>query len=189
LVKLGATNYLTVNLRKLIYPELQLRIRNYTANDLGVCRSLWAEMVQRHRDIYEDQTIGGDDPGLEFDKHLELVGFNNIWLAESEDQVIGFTSLIIKEQEAEIEPIIVSNKKRGEGVGELLINHAVEEARKQNILCIYVRPVVRNKEAISFFYNCGFKTVGHIQLFKWLGEESSDTWQEGLEIFGKSFKY
>jgi N-acetylglutamate synthase-like GNAT family acetyltransferase len=146
-------------------------------------------MVQRHRDIYEDQTIGGDDPGLEFDKHLELVGLESIWLAEIEGEVIGFTSLIKNDQEAEIEPIVVSHEQRGKGVGELLIKYAVEEAKKDNILCVYVKPVARNKEAIYFFYDCGFKTVGHIQLFKWLGEESSDTWQEGLDLFGKTFKY
>jgi N-acetylglutamate synthase-like GNAT family acetyltransferase len=146
-------------------------------------------MVQRHRDIYGDQSIGGDDPGLEFDKHLELVGIDSIWLAESEGEVIGFTSLIIKDQEAEIEPIVVSNKQRGKGVGGLLIKHVAEEAKKHNILCLYVKPVARNKEAITFFYNCGFKTIGHIQLFMWFGESTPDTWKEGLEIFDKTFKY
>lgn len=166
-----------------------MKIRNYTAGDLNVCRSLWTEMVQRHRDIYDDQTIGGDDPGLEFDKHLGLVGSGNIWIAESEGEVIGFTSLIKKGQEAEIEPVIVSMKQRGKGVGEQLVKHAVEEAKKQNVLCLYVKPVARNKEAISFFYDCGFKTVGHIQLFMWLGESASDYWKEGLEIFGNKFRY
>jgi len=146
-------------------------------------------MVQQHRDIYEDQTIGGDNPGLEFDKHLEKVSSENVWLAESKGEILGFTSLIIKEQEAEIEPIVVSTKHRSKGVGECLIKHVVREAKKSNILCLYVKPVARNKDAISFFYDCGFKTVGHIQLFKWLGEETEDTWQEGLEIFGKKFSY
>ena len=166
-----------------------MQIRSFTTDDLDVCRSLWTEMVQRHRDIYNDQTIGGDDPGLEFDKHLECVGLDNIWLAESEGEVIGFTSLIKKDQEAEIEPIVVAHKHRGKGVGERLIKHAVEEAKKQKILCLYVKPVARNKEAISFFYDCGFRTIGHIQLFMWLGESTPDTWKEGLEIFGKTFKY
>ena len=166
-----------------------MRIRSYTADDLDVCRSLWTEMVHRHRDIYDDQTIGGDDPGLEFDKHLELVGLDSIWLADSEGEVIGFTSLIRKGQEAEIEPIVVSHKQRGKGVGELLIRHAAEEAKKHNILCLYVKPVARNKEAISFFYDCGFRTIGHIQLFMWFGESAPDTWKEGLEIFGRTFNY
>ncbi len=169
--------------------RLKMQIRNYNGDDLEVCRSLWAEMVQRHRDIYGDQTIGGDDPGLGFDKHLESVGPDNIWLAESEGEVVGFTSLIKKGEEAEIEPIVVSSKQRGKGAGKLLVEHAVGEAKKQNVLCLYVRPVARNKEALSFFHDCGFKTVGHIQLFMWFGESDRDTWKDGLEIFGKPFKY
>ncbi len=84
-----------------------MQIRDYRVDDLDICRSLWAEMVQRHRDIFGDQSIGGEDPGLEFDKHLELVGLESIWLAEIEEKVVGFTSLIKKDQEAEIEPIVV----------------------------------------------------------------------------------
>ena len=166
-----------------------MRIRNYECGDHDICRSLWAEMVQRHRDIYDDQSIGGDEPGLEFDKHLELVGPDSIWLAEVEGEVIGFTSLIIKDQEAEIEPVIVANKHRGKGIGERLIKYAIEEAKKLKILCLYVKPVARNKEAISFFYDCGFRTIGHIQQFIWLGETEPNTWKDGLEIFGKKFKY
>ena len=166
-----------------------MRMRSYKPDDLDVCRSLWTEMVQQHRDIYEDQTIGDDDPGLEFDKHLESVGLDNIWLAESEGEVIGLTSLIKKDQEAEIEPVIVSHKKRGKGVGTLLVRHAVEEAKKHNVLCLYVKPVARNKEAISFFYDCGFRIIGHIQLFMFFGELPPDIWKKGLKIFGKTFKY
>ena len=166
-----------------------MKVRNYTDPDIDVCRSLWAEMVQQHRDIYDDPSIGGDNPGLEFDRHIELVGVEKIWLAETEGDVLGFTSLIIKDQEAEIEPIIVATKHRGKGVGEQLIKHAVEEAKKFNVLCLYVRPVARNKDAISFFYECGFRTVGHIQLFTWLDKSESNTWKEGLDLFGKSFYY
>ena len=166
-----------------------MRIRNYTRNDLDVCRSLWTEMVERHRDIYEDESIGGDNPGLEFDSHLESVGLDNIWLAESEGEVIGLTSLILNGEEAEIEPIIVSHNHRGQGIGERLINHAIEEAKKRHVLCLSVKPVARNSEAISFFYDCGFRTLGHIQLFMWLGESSPDAWKSGIEFLGKSFKY
>jgi len=59
-----------------------MQIRQYNSSDLDQCRSLWAEMVQRHRDIYNDQSIGGDNPGLEFDIHLERVGPQYIWVAD-----------------------------------------------------------------------------------------------------------
>ncbi|MFC2084934.1 GNAT family N-acetyltransferase [Bacteroidota bacterium] len=146
-------------------------------------------MVQRHRYIYNDQSIGGDNPGLEFDKHLELVGPGKIWLGEIDGEVVGFTSLIVEDQEAEVEPVIVSHKHRGRGIGRQLIEHVIWEAKKLKILCLYVKPVARNKEAVSFFHDCGFKTVGHIQQFIWLGESEPGTWIDGLDIFGKKFKY
>ena len=166
-----------------------MKIRNYTTDDIEICRELWAEMVQQHRNIYDDQSIGGENPGLEFDKHLKLIGKDRIWLAELEGEVIGFTSLIQNDLEAEIEPIIVSSKHRGKGIGEQLVNYAVEQAKKLKVLCLYVKPVARNKEAVSFFYDCGFKTLGHIQLFMWLGESAPDAWKQGPEIFGKKFKF
>ena len=166
-----------------------MRIRNYVSSDLKVCRSLWAEMVQRHRDIYDDQSISGDNPGLEFDTHLEVVGPESVFVAEIDSVVVGFTSLIKKDQEAEIEPITVSKKYRGKGIGEQLIKFAIEEAKKNKVLCLYVKPVARNKEAISFFYDCGFKIIGHVQLFMWLGDSEPNRWKDGINIFERKFKY
>jgi len=49
-------------------------VRRYQPGDLEVCRSLWVDLTHWHRDLYGDQTIGGDDPGRAFDTHLEEVG-------------------------------------------------------------------------------------------------------------------
>lgn len=168
---------------------MDLKIRTYKENDLEVCRLLWAEMVQRHRDIYNDSTIGGDDPGLEFDSHLELVGPAKIWLAESENTVVGLTALIQKNEEGEIEPVIVGKENRGKGVGEELVKHVIQEAKKLNILCLSVKPVARNREAIQFFYANGFDILGHVQMFMWLGESFPDMWKDGVQFQGMKFKY
>jgi len=146
-------------------------------------------MVQQHREIYDDLSIGGENSGLEFDEHLKLVGPDCIWIAEFVGEVTGLVSLIIKEQEAEIEPIVVAQKHRGKGIGGRLIKHVVDEAKKLNILCLSVKPVARNKDAISFFYDCGFRTLGHIQLFAWLDESTENVWKEGINLFEKTFKY
>ena len=108
-----------------------MRIRHYEKGDLDTCRSLWAGMLERHREMYEDPSIGGDDPGREFDAHLKRIGPDLIWLAEVEGEVVGFTSLIVEEEQAEIEPIIVAQTHRGKGIGERLIQRAVEEATEQ----------------------------------------------------------
>jgi len=166
-----------------------MKIRQYTLSDLNQCRSLWAEMTQRHRDIYNDPSIGGDNPGLEFDKHLDQVGAERVWVALLNGEVVGLVSLILDDQQAEVEPIVVSSKHRDKGMGQDLLNFAIEEAKKLGVLCLSVKPVARNEDAISFFYDAGFKTLGHIQLFMWLGPSAPDAWKPGPVLFGKPFDY
>ena len=55
-----------------------MKIRKYGPSDIEPCRALWSEMTQHHRDIYDDPSIGGDNPGLEFDNHLQKVGLGHI---------------------------------------------------------------------------------------------------------------
>jgi ribosomal protein S18 acetylase RimI-like enzyme len=169
--------------------EGPMKIRGYIQKDLEQCRSLWVELVQHHRDIYNDPSIGGDNPGLEFDQHLDLVGSENIWVVEADGKVVGLTSLILKGQEAEVEPVIIASSHRSQGIGQILLRHAVEEAKKLGVLCLSVKPVARNEDAISFFYNSGFKTLGHIEMFIWLGASAPDAWKRGPELFGKFFDY
>jgi ribosomal protein S18 acetylase RimI-like enzyme len=166
-----------------------MRIRNYTPSDLDQCRNLWAEMTQRHRDIYADQSIGGEDPGLEFDAHLSRVGPKRVWVATHGGEAVGFVSLIVEGEEAEVEPIVVTAGQRDRGVGEELLRHAVQEARRLGVLVLSVKPVARNTEAISFFHEAGFTTLGHIQLFMWLGPSSPGQWKPGPTLFGRQFSY
>ena len=146
-------------------------------------------MTQRHREIYEDPSIGGDDPGLEFDRHLGQVGAENVWVAVLDGDVVGLTSLIHDGEQAEVEPVVVSSGHRGEGVGQALLDRATQEAKNLGVLCLSVKPVARNEDAISFFYDAGFKTLGHIQLFMWLGESAPGMWKPGPELFGRRFDY
>lgn len=164
-------------------------ILQYDSLYLKHCRALWAENVQRHRDIYNDQSIGGENPGNGFDQHLSSVGPDRIWLAKSGEEISGLISLIVNGQEAEVEPVIVNSDYRGKGVGKALIEHVITVADKIGVLCLSVKPVARNEQAITFFYNSGFRTLGHIQMFMWLGESTPDTWKKGPVLFGKSFDF
>jgi GNAT superfamily N-acetyltransferase len=146
-------------------------------------------MTERHRDIYEDPSIGGDAPGLEFDKHLSHVGPERVWVATYGEEIVGLVSLIQDGEQAEVEPIVVSSRHRSRGVGRELLKHAVEQAKRLGVLCLSVKPVARNEEAISFFYEAGFKILGHIQLFMWLGPSLPGQWRPGPELFGKPFDY
>jgi GNAT superfamily N-acetyltransferase len=97
--------------------------------------------------------------------------------------------LIVEGQEAEVEPIVVTPKYRSAGIGRALIRHVIDEAQKLQVRYLNVRPVARNIDAISFFHDAGFDTLGHIELFVDLRAPSSDTWEPGPELFGRAFKY
>jgi hypothetical protein len=59
----------------------QFKIRKYQPEDLEQCRDLWRELVEWHREIYQDPTIGGTHPEEYFNKHLAEVGSDQLWVA------------------------------------------------------------------------------------------------------------
>ena len=166
-----------------------ITIRQYHPADLEPGRALWVELTQRHREIYNDPTIGGDTPGLYFDKHLARVGSEHIWVAEHNGEVVGLVGLIVNDREAEVEPIVVAAAHRDRGIGQDLLSRMVEEAKKLGVRYLSVKPVARNVEAISFCYDFGFRTLGGIEMFMELEAQAPGTWKPGQKLFGHSFQY
>ena len=164
-----------------------VEIRLYRESDLELYRELWLELTRVHRNIYNDPAIGGDDPGAGFDKHVALAGPERIWVAEAKGEVVRMVGLLLGNEKAEVEPLVVAEAHRRKGIGRALLDHAMKEAKKTNVKYLSVKPVARNIEAISFFHDSGFGTVGHIQLFMDL--KGKGTWIPELEIFGNRFNY
>jgi len=164
-------------------------IRPYQVSDLDRCRELWTELTQYHRDIYDDPAIGGATPGEYFDQHLARVGPTRLWVAELDGQVVGLTGLIVDGSEAELEPLIIATPHRHTGIGRALTDHAIQKARKLDVRYLSVRPVARNSDAICFFFNGGFHTLGHVELFMDLQPPPVDPWKPGPTLFGHTFKY
>jgi hypothetical protein len=88
--------------------ETMARIRPYQPGDLESCRALWVELTEWHRHIYQSPAIGGDEPGLQFDEHLDRVGAEHLWVAEVDGRVVGLAGLIPGDRAAELEPVVVS---------------------------------------------------------------------------------
>ncbi|MFH1862093.1 MAG: GNAT family N-acetyltransferase [bacterium] len=166
-----------------------LIIRHYNPSDLPRCRELWTELVQRHRDLYDDPSIGGEQPGLEFDSHLERLTADRIWVAELGGKVIGLFGLIVTAQEAELEPLIVKSEHRGKGIGRAMLKRAVEEAKHLRVQILCAKPVVRNVEVIALAYSAGFDKIGQVQLFMELTKEPICEWKSGLQLWEYEFDY
>jgi GNAT superfamily N-acetyltransferase len=161
-------------------------VRKYQDADRENCHALWRELTEWHREIYQDPTIGGEHPGLYFDKYLTNIRPAHVWVATIDSKAVGLIGLIIKEDEAEIEPLIVSKPYRRRGIGKQLVETAINEARNAGIKFLNIAPVARNVHTIKYVYNLGFQKLGFVQLFI---DFSGKTWKPGLKLHGCSFDY
>ncbi len=167
---------------------IEVQIRQYQDDDLESCRGLWVELAQRHRDIYGDQSIGGEEPWHHFDEHLSKVGNERVWVAELEGEIVGMVG-IMRNHDDEIEPLVVASEHRNKGIGSKLLEYAIEKAKDIGITYLSIRPVARNHEAISLFYRTGFRKLGHIEMVMDLQETRRIEWKTGPDIFGHSFEH
>jgi len=164
----------------------ELVIRKYLPIDGESCRSLWRELTEWHRRIYQDPSIGGSHPEEFFDKHLAKVGADYLWVATLDSRVVGLAGLIVNKEETEIEPLIVSQPYRNKGIGRRLVETMVAEAHKQGVRFLTVKPVARNMAAVGFFHKQGFRNIGHVELFI---DFSKQQWKKGLKLFDLQFDY
>ncbi len=168
--------------------ETPVRVRPYAPADLDACRSLWVELTEWHREIYETLDIGGEEPGLLFDAHLERVGEGNVWVAEVGGEVVGLAGLIPDEQEPELEPLVVKEPYRGRGVGRRLVEAVIQAAREREARFLRVRPTARNHLALRVFHGLGFDILGHIELLMDFRDADRQRWEAGPRIADRTFR-
>jgi N-acetylglutamate synthase-like GNAT family acetyltransferase len=168
---------------------VRVSIRAYEPRDLEACRALWRELTQRHRDIYEDQAIGGEDPGPAFDEHARRSDLAGLWVAELDGRVVGLTGLTVEGDHGEVEPVVVTLALRSKGIGTRLIETAKEDAMRRGVRYLSIRPAARNIEALSLFRSLGFDVVRGIDLLMELTAEARISRRAGLSIHGQDFRY
>jgi N-acetylglutamate synthase-like GNAT family acetyltransferase len=162
-------------------------IRRYEDRDREACRSLWRTLTQTHRDLYDDQTIGGDaDLGEPFDAHLGRVGAERIWVADEAGVVVGFAGLIVEGAAGELEPIVVAQSARKSGIGRALVERVVAEARAAGLRRLDVRPAARNDTAIRFFHELGFDSLGQLELMIYLQDQKD--WPVRARLADREFR-
>jgi L-amino acid N-acyltransferase YncA len=165
-----------------------VEIRAYEDRDLAGCRAIYAQLVEHHREIYDDPSIGGDDPGAGFDDYLATPTRVCTWVAEEDGEIVGLTGLLWEDGESTVEPVVVDRAHRGTGLGRLLLETAIDESRRRGASDVNIKPVARNADAIAAFHAVGFRTVGHVQLFMSLDRDGS-YWRDGIELHGRAFDH
>ncbi len=100
--------------------------------------------------------------------HFTESGFgpNPVWwalVAEGDERVEGFALYYIrystwKGQRMYLEDILVTEKMRGKGIGKLLFDRLIEEAKTKKLSGIVWQVLEWNEPAINFYkkYNAGF---------------------------------
>jgi N-acetylglutamate synthase-like GNAT family acetyltransferase len=139
----------------------EIRIRPYHADDRDACARLWAQLVEHHRGLYDDESLGAGDPAAALDDYLRTA---RAWVAEQGGRVVGLAGTIATDPKAELEPVVVDRNVRGRGVGRLLVEAAVADALVHGAQQVFVRPVARNAEAIRFFHACGLDVLTRVEL-------------------------
>lgn len=175
-----------------IMDEEKVEIRDFSSADLESCRKLWFELTEAHRVIYDDPTIGGQDPGAYFDKHLQLVGPERIWIAEIDSEVVGMAGLMRNPHDGTsnvIEPIVVKREHREKGIGRKLLEFVIKDARRSGAQFLTIQPVARNLRAMQLFHDVGFRALGNIDMVIELNEEKKIAWRPGIRIHDLEFEY
>jgi N-acetylglutamate synthase-like GNAT family acetyltransferase len=161
-------------------------IRLYEPRDLPACRALWRELTDVHRRLFADPSIGTGDAEERFDSHLAVVGAERIWVAEADDEVVGFAALVPHGDKAEIEPIVVAPGYRSRGIGRQLAQTAIQRARSEGVRQVFVRPVSRNEKALRLFHDIGFDAAARVELV--LDLARGPAWRDGIELAGRRFR-
>ena len=105
-----------------------------------------------------------DEVTIEFDHFVESgFGENPVWwaiVAENEDKIIGFALYYIrfstwKGQRMYLEDLLVTEKMRGKGIGKLLFDKLIKEAKEKKLSGIAWQVLDWNEPAINFYKKLG----------------------------------
>jgi GNAT superfamily N-acetyltransferase len=164
------------------------RIRPYRPTDHRAGRQLWVELVEEERELYDDASIGGSDPGAGFEEYLTRLDLSGVWVAEDDDGVVGLVGLVLNGRAGEVEPVVVTRARRGQGVGKALLGYVAEEARKRGLAYLTITPSSRNEAAIRCFHAAGYDVLSAVELSLDLAR-ASRKWQDGPMLQGLKYRY
>jgi N-acetylglutamate synthase-like GNAT family acetyltransferase len=130
-----------------------LKIRKATTEDAPVLTTI-AHDAKRHWGYPEhwiehwqdDLTISPD-----------FVAANQVYVAESEGDLLGFYALVIRKDKAELDHMWVAPAHIGTGVGRELFIHAMQTAAGENISAV---EILSDPNAAGFYRKMGAHQVG-----------------------------
>ncbi len=166
---------------------MNVSVRPYRPTDHRAGRALWAEFIETKRELYGEPG-GHGDPGAGFEEYLTQLNLTGMWVAEHpEDGVIGLVGLLLSGRAGEVNPVVVTERYRGQGVGRALLAHVAEEARRRGLRQLAVVPDSRNVAAFRCLHAAGYDRMAAVRLTLDLTGASSTG--EQMTVHGLSFRY
>lgn len=87
----------------------------------------------------------------------DFVAANQVYVAESEGELLGFYALVIKKEKAELDHLWVAPAHIGTGVGKELFMHAMQSADRQDISAV---EILSDPNAAGFYRKMGAHQIG-----------------------------
>ena len=122
----------------------------------------------------------------------ELENSNSeFYFAILENEVIGYLKLNFSEAQTElndintleVERIYVRNNYHGKGVGQQLLDYAIQLAKRKNMQAVWLGVWENNQRAVNFYKKNGFVTFDtHVFM---LGEEAQTDYMMRLDLITK----
>jgi GNAT superfamily N-acetyltransferase len=163
-------------------------IRPYRPGDHSAGRRLWVELAEQHRELYEDPSFGGTDPGAAFEDYLTRLDLSGVWVAEyGDDGVVGLAGLIMAGRVGRVEPVVVAADRRGQGIGRALLDHVAAQARQRGLPRLTITPESRNVEALRCLHGAGYDVLSAVELTLDL-RARPDAWRDGIDMHKLRFR-
>ena len=152
------------------------KLREFSTTDLEECVAFFKQMVDHHREVYEDNTIPYDEEYIR--KKLQRTDDNYIKIvAEKDKRIIGLLTIDIKGRTCELDEILIEKDMRGKGIGTALADYLKKTAVERGCTEIQVSFAARNLRALNFYYQeIGLDCLGMVQIFMPLTEKGKEQW-------------
>ncbi|MFX0137948.1 MAG: GNAT family N-acetyltransferase [Candidatus Hodarchaeota archaeon] len=137
-------------------------IRNALEKDLPFVENLINELIAS---LDDKEGIKKDSAIKNFKKILKDSN-SNFLIAEIDKRVVGFINFITRKTllhsglSGLIDELIVSQEYQNKGIGQYLIQKAIEECKKLGCYEMEVSTEFENKKAIGFYKKIGFEERG-----------------------------
>lgn len=89
----------------------------------------------------------------------DFIATTDVYVADSEGDVLGFYALIIRKEKAELDHLWVAPAHIGTGVGKQLFLHAMRHAAKENISEV---EILSDPNAEGFYRKQGAHRIGEV---------------------------